>query len=243
MRLAIIIAIVFTASFAQAKTLTIGAPRYIPPFVMATDKEHYTGFDVDLTSEICRRISVQCEFKPFAYGEMFNGLERNEINLAVGSINITQEREMYFLFSLPYLQSFGQYMVRYQSNIHSLNDIPGKTIGVANSSVFLDIIKQKYKDQVHIKSYDFHADMLTALQSGDVDILLLDQATAAFWFINSENNYQPLSKPMRVGYGYGIMANKGDEVLISKINKALLGMEADGTYLKIYNTYFSGGTP
>ena len=243
MRLAIIISILLAATLSQAKTLNIGTPRFNPPFVMATDKDHYTGFDIDLTAEICRRISLKCLFKPLAYSEIFSALNAHDVDLAVGAIDITQERSQYFLFSLPYLQSYGQYMVRYQSDIHSLNEIPGKTLGVANSSIFVGLLKKDYHNEISVKLYDFHADMLSALQSGDVDILLLDQATAAFWFINSADNYQPLGNPIQVGYGYGIMANKGDDTLITNINKALLAMEADGTYLKIYNTYFSGGTP
>ncbi|MFA1369849.1 transporter substrate-binding domain-containing protein, partial [Legionella pneumophila] len=41
-----------------------------------------------------------------------------------------------------------------------------------------------------------------------------------------------------IGNGYGILALKNNAPLIMKINKALLQIEKDGTYLEIYNTYF-----
>ena len=41
-----------------------------------------------------------------------------------------------------------------------------------------------------------------------------------------------------MGEGYAIMAHKNNSDLIKKINQALLDMEQDGTYLRIYNRYF-----
>ncbi|HAT9019967.1 TPA: transporter substrate-binding domain-containing protein, partial [Legionella pneumophila subsp. pneumophila] len=45
-------------------------------------------------------------------------------------------------------------------------------------------------------------------------------------------------KKISIGEGYSIMANPDQFVLIKKINKILLEMEADGTYLRLYSEYF-----
>lgn len=52
------------------------------------------------------------------------------------------------------------------------------------------------------------------------------------------NLFKLVGKAIRSGDGYGIMANKNNADLITQINKALLQMENDGTYLRISNTYF-----
>ena len=241
MRLAIIFATLFTVTLSHAETLSIAMPLYNPPFIMSINKAHYTGFDIDITDEICRRLSVQCHFIPMGYGELFASLSNGTVNLAIGAITITLERDKQYLFSLPYMQSYGEYIVKYNSNLHSMSDIPGKTIGIANASVYSNLLTNKYHDQITVKLYQFHADMLLALENGDVDALLLDKATAEYWYANSDKTYQQLGDPVQLGYGYGILANRGEDALIAKINTALLAMEADGTYLKIYNTYFSGG--
>ena len=55
MRLAAFFVTMLTLTLSYSQTLIVGTPKYNPPFVMASDKQHYIGFDVDILSEICRR--------------------------------------------------------------------------------------------------------------------------------------------------------------------------------------------
>lgn len=55
---------------------------------------------------------------------------------------------------------------------------------------------------------------------------------------NSATELKFVGDKMAIGDGYGILASKNNAPLIMKINKALLQIEKDGTYLEIYNTYF-----
>ncbi|BCA93834.1 hypothetical protein TUM19329_01950 [Legionella antarctica] len=56
---------------------------------------------------------------------------------------------------------------------------------------------------------------------------------------NAIQQFKLVGQKILMGEGYGIMALKSNALLIQQINKSLLDMEADGTYLKIYNQYFS----
>lgn len=239
MRLAIFLAIMFALSVSQAKTLTVGTPEYNPPFVMASDKNHYIGFDVDILTEICHRISTPCTFIPLAFGDIFTDLTNGRIDLAIGGVTITLARDKQFLFSLPYLPSYGQYVVKYGSKIQRIDDTAGKTVGVAIESAYEDLLTNKLGKNVTIKTYDFHSQLFDALTSNEVDAILTDRASAESWFANTTNSYTLLGKPIPIGFGYGILANKDANELITQINKALLSMEADGTYLKIYEIYFN----
>ena len=239
MRLTAFLALLLTLTVSHAQTLIVGTPEYNPPFVIASDKHHYIGFDVDILSEICRRIAVKCEFKPLSFGDVFTLLEQHKIDLAMGGITITLDRDRKFDFSLPYLPSYGQYVVKYNSKLHSIDDIDGMTIGVANASVYKNILNNRLGHSISIKTYDYHFDLFSALTVGDVDVILTDRATAESWDYNTTNTYRFLGKPIQVGFGYGIVANKGNSALLSRINKAMLAMEMDGTYVKIYNNYFS----
>jgi arginine transport system substrate-binding protein len=66
----------------------------------------------------------------------------------------------------------------------------------------------------------------------------MDSEAAKNWSSNNTDIYKLIGSPVSVGVGYGIMANPSQTKLIGDINQALLAMEADGTYLKIYSRYF-----
>lgn len=226
-------------SLSHAKTLIVGLPEFNPPFVMSSGSGEYIGFDADIINEVCRRISVKCSFKTLAYGLVFNTVKNGEADVAIGSITISLSRDEEFLFSLPYLQSFGQFIVKNKSNIKTPEDLPGKRFGTPSNSVYQNMLTYKYGTKIQISTYESQAQMMAALYNGDVDVLLLDKATADYWYANSDNLYRLVGKQIPYGYGYGIIAAKGSEDLIAKINTALLSMQRDGTYLRIYATYFS----
>lgn len=78
--------------------------------------------------------------------------------------------------------------------------------------------------------------MLQALNENKVDAVLLDSGIVQYWTANNSDLLRSVGDPM--GSGYGIMANKNNEALIETINKYLLELENDDTYLKLYRRYF-----
>lgn len=241
LRLTAYLLLFMTATLSYAKTLVVAVPEFNPPFIMPSGSGHLIGFDADIMNEVCRRIAVECKFKTLAYGQLFNAVRDKEADVAIGALTISLARDKEFLFSLPYLQSFGQFIINNKSNIQSTKDLANKKFGMLNHSVYKNVLIAMFGSKLDILIYDFQAQMLTALHNNEVDVLLMDKGTADYWYANSDNIYRLLGKRIPYGYGYGILAAKGQEVLISEINAALLTIQADGTYVRIYSTYFSGG--
>lgn len=222
-----------------ARTLIVGVPSMIPPLVMKTgEKGHFTGFDIDLMDEICKRIQADCQYKPLSFVSTLDEVTSGEIDLGIGDITIIPLREVNFLFSLPYLPSFAQYVTRQDSKIRSLTEITGKTIGARHAYVFDPLISQQFGNQVTVINYNNLGDLLNALTSGKVDAIVMEAASAQS-IVANVNNLRLLGEELPHGMGYGIIAGKDKQALIKDINQALLSIESDGTYTRIYNTYFS----
>lgn len=114
-----------------SQTLHIGSSKFNPPFETWTNQEHeYYGYDVDLIKDICKRLNVTCSYKAFMFHELFGALKNNEIDLVISSIIITKNRKKEFLFSIPYLGSYSQYITSAESSIDDPEDLFGKKIGV-----------------------------------------------------------------------------------------------------------------
>ena len=223
-----------------AQNITVGTTSDYPPFSSLADKKnHFFGFDVDIMSEVCKRIKQNCLFKPFTFNQLFTQIKSGGIDLAIAAITITTELQQSFLFSYPYLESNAQFMTLADSAIKTPGDINHKKIGVRQGTAFKTLAINLYKDQVTILEYPEISDLLDNLANKNVDIILVNALAAKSWEANNDNVYKLIGTDIPIGKGYGIMANTGKEPLIQQINQALLDIESDGTYLKIFNRYFA----
>lgn len=226
-------------SFVHANTLRVGTTLQNPPFSSLADKNgHFYGFDMNIMEEICKSIKVNCTFTPLVFNDLFTQMKAGKIDLAIAAIIINDFQEEDFLFSLPYLQSNGEFIALLPSPINKPSDIINKRVGVRRGTPFKNLALTMYKNQVEIVEVQDMGTLLGKLNDKDIDVALINAAAAKYWYANNSEIYKLIGTQIPTGEGYGIMANKGQEALIGQINQALLNMEADGSYLAIYTRYF-----
>ncbi|KTD11771.1 arginine ABC transporter substrate-binding protein [Legionella gratiana] len=234
--LALLLFITNSSSFAEK--LIIGTSSFNPPMEMlATKNKVFTGFEIDLLNEICRRINATCVYEPMTFEAIMKAVAEGTVDLGIDGFFITEERLAYYLFSLPYLQTQAQLLTTIDSNINNTNINTGKRIGVEAGTVFKSILEKKY-DNIEVVSYDNQQNMLRDLADQEVDLIMLDFIGATYWVHNNPDNFKLVDKAIPFGMGYGILANRNQGELISRINNALHAMEQDGTYTNIYSRYF-----
>lgn len=239
MRRIMVMFLIFIVTSIHAETLTIGIPSFSPPFVMTADnKNHYIGFSIDIMAQICKKLGVSCRFQSFLFDETFSQVIDHRVDLAIGSFTITPQREEKVLFSLPYLQSDAAIVTTDTNDIQTIDDLKGKTIGAERDSVFVSYIQQQYGDKITVIPYDTIPELMFALSEGNIDATIFDKETAYFWLGNNYDMFKLVGTPFPLGQGIGIMANQDNQALINRVNQILIQMETEGTYLKIYNTYF-----
>ncbi|MCE3045502.1 transporter substrate-binding domain-containing protein [Legionella sp. 16cNR16C] len=225
------------SSVLHAETLTVGTLPYAPPFEMAADKSnHFFGFDIDIMEEVCRRIQADCQFIPMTFEQLMVKTYSGEINLSIAAITITDDRKESYLFSLPYLPSSGQLLTSTKSPINAFNDLAGKKVGSEKGTIFKEMLLEKFNSNIQIIEYSTQPEIFQALSNNEIDALILDEGSSKYWSANGD--FKLIGPEMKIGIGYGIMANKSEQALVDRINKALLSMENDGTYVKIYSQYF-----
>jgi len=240
MRRFIFLLLLLVLPISHARSLLIGTTAQNPPFnSLADDKDHFYGFDIDIMSEICLRIHQTCKFTPMVFNQLFSALKGEKIDLAIAAIIITPIRQEKFLFSLPYLSSNAQFMTLNKSSISSAKEIINTRIGTRLGTPFKELAEDIYSDKIHITNLPDIPDLMDGLNNGTLDVVLMDAEAAQNWYTNNSKIYKLIGGPIPVGNGYGIMANLYAHKLLSEINQALLSMESDGTYLKIYSRYFS----
>lgn len=224
--------------FTSVNALTIGTSSDNPPFSTKIDvKNHFYGFDIDIMTEICKRIQEPCNYLPYTFNQLFVAIDNNAIDLAISAITISSERELRYLFSSPYYISQAQFMVLNTSTVKSLSDLRGKRIGVIGNPT-QRLVEKLYKGNVTVKEFPEILDLLAGLNNDEIDAVVMDRGEVQYWFANSEDQYKMLHPSFDYGTGYGIMANKAQAALMNRVNDALLNMKADKTYDVIYARYF-----
>lgn len=224
----------------KAEPIRIGTLVYYPPFVVEADKKgHFFGFEVELMMEACNRIQADCHFIPLTFSQIFTELLAGHINLGLAAISITELREETFLFSLPYLVSGGQFITTSDSSINSLHDIGEKKVGLVQGTLFKALVLEHYNNLAQIIEYPTLSEVFQALSTHRIDVAITDEGAAKYWAATNSTLFKLVGHSIPIGIGYGIMATKEEAILINRINKALIDMEEDGSYLKIYDRYFS----
>ena len=242
----LIFALFFTVSYSQQ--LIIGTTADNPPFAsLADSKSNFYGFEIDIMMELCTRIQAQCQFQQAIVTDIPSLLYDNKINLAIATLITPMPSSTgldEFVFSAPYMLSSAQFLVRNDSVIQNLEDIRYKTVGVRlgpfmGGMLIKDYIWFMYNKQLSTALYTTMTELIDALKNKDINAIFTNTQAIDFWYTNNKDQFRLIGDPFFVGNGYVIAAKKGGEALITQINQALYAIEQDGTYMTIYNRYFS----
>lgn len=239
MKTLVFIILLVTNISAYSAPVNVGVLNLAPPFSSLAGENHYYGFTIDLMDNICKRINMECVYKSVTMSRQFEQLEQGSIDVSFLPIPISPRIPERFIYSLPYLASNGQFLALEESNIKTVNQIKNYKIGVVKDTLYPILANSGFAHFNTIKGYPSISEVLGALQNREVNVIYINSSVARFIVNNGMSHFKLVGNKINIGQGYGILALKKNAALIEKINDALLDMEADGSYLKIYNQYFS----
>lgn len=92
------------SSVAQDRPLNVGITP-VPPFVIKADNGEWQGISIDLWRQIAEDMGRDFNFVPLSFNELLTQVESGDIDVAVGALTMTAERESAFDFSHPFYQT------------------------------------------------------------------------------------------------------------------------------------------
>lgn len=158
-------------------------PAYPPQSSYDEATNTWSGFDIDVASEIAKRMGVQVEWKTPAWDLITAGKWNNRWDLSVGSMTVTAERAQVLDFTAPYYYTPAGFAVQQGSSITSVDQLAGKSVGVCLSCTYefylertLDIpgypVEFKAPADVSIKTYDTDSTAIQDLAIGRLDAVM-----------------------------------------------------------------------
>ena len=197
-----------------------------------------TGFDIELAREVVAYLNeeydakIKIEFQEIDWNSKEALLENGTIDLVWNGMTITAERAAEMCISVPYLYNKQVAVVRKDdvnkySNISLATAINLKdaTFGAEAGSAGEDVVKVFELLGAEYISSSSQLDALTSLDSGNVDIAIIDSVMAGYY--TSQGTYKDklvMIDNTLATESYGIAAKKGNFALVSKINEALIAL-------------------
>ncbi len=183
------------------------------------------GFEVDIIKAIAKEMGAKDIFVQNSWEGLIPGLTRNEYDIAINGIEITEDRKAQVLFSNPYFATGLQIAtLRTNDTIHSFQDLVGKKVGTLSGAVSERILKAEKK--ITTVPYDSENNAHQDLLHGRTDAVLFDAPIVKYF---SEPNPQFRVVNQDIGLlTYGIVLSKENKQLAAEINAALIRLQNSG---------------
>lgn len=217
-------------------SIKVGTEGTYPPFTFKNEKGELQGFDVDIVSEVAKRLGVKAEFVPTEWKAMFAGLDSERFDVIANQVGINEKRKEKYDFSLPYTVSGAQIIVHKDTtDIAKKEDIKGRKVGVTQGSNWEGIAQ---KLGANIQHYKGANEIFADLAAKRIEASVNDRLYIAEYLLkNPSQKLKVAGETFNVEQS-GLAFRKGSPELIAAVNKALEAMQADGSYRKISQKWF-----
>lgn len=242
-----------TETFAADKaerTFTVGFDAEYPPYGYMDKDGNYTGFDLELAAEVCRRRNWSLVKQPIDWDSKDLELLSGKINCIWNGFTITGREDKYE-WTIPYVDNSIVFVVNSNAKINTKADLTGKVVTTQAGSSALSALTDTEDNAENLalkesfKSLEQTPDYNTAfmnLESGLVDAIAVDIGVAKYQLNSRKGKFKILEEELSkeqyaVGFRYGNVA------LRNNVQETLIEMYKDGTFMEIAKKYSDFNLP
>ena len=227
----------------QISALTVGFDQAYPPYGFVGDNGNFTGFDLDLAAEVCKRNNWEVKYEAIDWDAKDTLLNSGAITCIWNGFTM-EGREDDYTFSDPYMLNGQVVVVKKDSGISSLADLAGKTVITQTDSAAQEVLEGDKADvAATFASLETIGDYNTAfmqLESGAVDAVACDLSIAQYQLAAKPDAYTQLDETLSSEH-YAVGFKKGSNALDKKVTDTLKAMDADGFVKTLCDKYASYG--
>jgi polar amino acid transport system substrate-binding protein len=223
----------------------VGFDSAYPPYGYIADDGTYTGFDLDLAQEVCKRNGWEYSAEPIDWDAKDALINQGTITCIWNGF--TQEgREDDYTFTEPYMLNEQVVVVKKDSGIESLADLAGKTVITQVDSAALDVLEGDKADVASTfaggtaQTIGDYNNAFMQLESGLVDAVACDLSIAQYQMSANPDAYVMLSEPLSSEH-YAVGFKLGNTEMADTVTETLKAMYEDGTVKELCEKYADYG--
>lgn len=212
--------------------LTMATNAEFPPFEYIENGE-VVGVDVEIAEAVAKKLGKELEVTNIDFDAALTGASTGKYDMAVAGITASEDRCQNMNFSIDYYKASQAIIVMSDSEISGKDMLQGKTIacqeGTTGEQYLLD-------NSYSVQSFKTGAEAVSAMTSGKVDAVVIDNAVANALSAKQYGATKVLGEAL-TEETYAIALKKGNDKLTEQINGAIEELKADGTLAKIFDKY------
>lgn len=216
-----------------------------PPFTYLDAQGHAAGLEVDIVREVARRLKLEVDIRILPWPRLLAGMKSGSLDCMFAAF-ITDKRSTYMNFThVPlHVSRLSVYVRRgHEFPFSGLQDLRGKKLGIIRDFRTIDALdalleKGDFATRVYGNDFEQLFDMLAA---GRVDMVIVNNQVANT-LLAKQHNGNIVELPYALSSNSAFLAftrQRNFDNLIPKIDYALFGIIADGTYARIFSQYSS----
>lgn len=220
----------------KGRALKVGTEPTYPPFESLNEKQAIVGFDVDLVTEICKRINCNATFVASDLDRLLEAVQNRTFDLSVSAWIISDERAKIVDWGLPYMPNPQILLVRAEENrIKAPEDFKNAnwSIAVQSNTTSATIARKLVNDPAkQIKEFPELTLAVQALISKQADAVVIDIYSALDPLDENRGKLKVTGKSFGDSF-LGFAFRKGDQELREAFNAGLKAVYEDGTWSKL----------
>jgi polar amino acid transport system substrate-binding protein len=204
----------------QAGVLVVGLDPSYPPFEVVNGQGQLAGYDIDLATELARRLGVRVQFVSVDFGGIFDALQVAKFDVMLGGVSPSSDDAKTVGWSVPYFDD-GLVLVENRN-------APGKVVGYESGSD-ADLDQDQLRRDLpayHLQQFDDQDQIHALLAKGAVRGAIVDAVTGITWS-REDSALAVTTKPM-TSVPYVVATRLGDQALLHAVDRALQSLKADG---------------
>jgi polar amino acid transport system substrate-binding protein len=220
----------------NAGKITIGLDDAYPPMSFRDDDNKLIGYDIDLSSEIGKRLGVEVEWIPSDWSGVILALTSGKFDLLMSGLSMTEERAKQIDFSPAYIMQ-GQVVIvkEGENSINTKEDLKGKIVGTQLGSTGEEAA-EKLEGLKELKKYSKYTEAFLDLSNDRIKAIVVDEVVGRHYLTKRPNEFKVqfslVDEPVGIGF------RKQDKALQEAVNNVLKEMTEDGTTAEISKRWF-----
>ncbi|MET3927154.1 transporter substrate-binding domain-containing protein [Devosia sp. 2618] len=229
---------------AGREIVAVSENAYVPLNFVDPATGEGIGFEYDLFNEIAKRLNAKVDWQLSSWDVMIQSVRDGQFEVGMDGITINDERKSQIDFSDSYLTSQQLMLVRADETrftdattfAANADFLVGAQAGTTNFYVAVYDVLDGDEANPRIKLFETFGASVQALQSGDVDTVLMDQTSANGYIGANPGAFKVVGTPLGTK-DFGFILTPGSD-LTAPINAALAQIKADGTMEALEKKWF-----
>ncbi|MFB7142598.1 transporter substrate-binding domain-containing protein [Gottfriedia sp. NPDC056225] len=221
------------------KTLVLGTSADYKPYeFIDTQNDKIVGFDVDLAKAIGKKTGYTVKVKDIDFNSLITAMNADKVDFIMAGMKKTPERAKNADFTAPYFTDQNEVVINKDSNIKSVSDLKGKTVGVQAGSIQeTKAIEVAKTAGFKVENRNRIPELVEELKAGRFDAVIIEQSVASGYLNKLKEMQGVMMQDFYEQSGSAVALPKGSK-LTPKFDKALTELKKDGTVDKLVKKWF-----